>query len=179
MKDKPLVENDHKEQGLSESVEVTDRPENAAQLADLIESLTVFDYVDGGEGYEKSADAIWEAALAAFNYVARKVGATGFQASWAALKFYSEAMRVDGPFMVVKVEDALYPQYDVPGRVARFVEEQGPWLAEQAAEKLAEFEARPTVTYTDDDGNERTHETVHPNVVAHWRRLVVPPGQEV
>ena len=44
------------------STEVTARPENSAELADLIESLTVFDYVEGGEGYGKSADAMWQAA---------------------------------------------------------------------------------------------------------------------
>lgn len=156
---------------MSESTEVTRRPENSAQLADLIESLTVFDYVDGGEGCEKSADAMWEAAVAAFDYVARKVGATGFQASWAALRFYGEAMHLDGPFMVVQVKDALFPQYDVLGSVARFLEEQRPWLAEQAVAKLAEFEARPTTTYTDDEGVERQRDTVHPNVVAHRRLL--------
>jgi hypothetical protein len=153
------------------SVEVTDRPENAAELADLIESLTVFDHDGGGDGYEKSADAMWQAAVAAFNYTARKVGATGFQASWAALRFYGVAMHVDGPFMIVQVHDALYPQYDVPGKVAGFLEEQRGWLAEQAREKLAKYEARPTLTYTDDDGQEHTAPTVHPNVVAHWRRL--------
>jgi hypothetical protein len=130
---------------MSDSIEVTDRPENVAQLADLIESLTVFDYAEGGEGYEKSADAMWQAALAAFEYVARRVGATGFQASWSALRFYGEAMNVDGPFMVLKVEDALYPQYDLPGRVRTFLAEQKPWLAEQATKKLHESEGSPYV----------------------------------
>lgn len=157
---------------MTESIEVTDRPENPAQLADLIESLTVFDYVDGGEGYEKSADAMWKAAVAAFDYTARKVGASGFQASWAALRFYGEVMHVDGPFMVLQLHDALFPQYDLPGRVAGFLEEQRPWLAEQAAAKLAEYEANPTYTYTDDAGAEQTSERVHPKVVAHWRQLV-------
>ena len=144
---------------MGESVEVTDRPETAAQLADLIESLTVFDYADGGEGYEKSADAMWEAALAAFNYVSRRVGATAFQASWAALKFYGEAMHVRGPFMVIKVEDALYPQYDLPGRLAEFIHEQRPWLAEQAAAKLAENEDNAWVVDA---------------VREHWRLLAGP-----
>jgi hypothetical protein len=138
------------------STEVTQQPANSAELADLIESLTVFDWVDGADGYEKSADAMWQAALAAFEYVARKVGATGFQASWSALRFYGEAMNVRGPFMVVKIEDALYPQYDLPGRLAAYIEENRGWLREQAVEKLA--------------GIERDS-LVHPNVEAHWRRL--------
>ena len=136
------------------------RPETAAQLADLIESLTVFDYADGGEGYERSADALWRAALAAFEYVARQLGVTGWQASWAALRFYREAMHVDGPFIVIRAHDALYPQYDLPERLAAFLAKQQPWLAEQAAEKLAEFETR-----------QGADQTVAPAVLAHWRML--------
>lgn len=154
------------------STELTDRPENATQLADLIESLTVFDYVDGGKGYEKSADAMWQAALAAFNYVASKVGASGFQASWSALRFYGEAMNVDGPFTIIQAHDALFPQYDLPGRLSKFLDECGPWLADQASAKLKDYEARPTLTYKDDAGVEQTVPSVHPDVVAHWRALV-------
>lgn len=153
------------------STEVTNRPENSAQLADLIESLTVFDHDGGDGGYEASADAMWRAAVAAFNYAARRVGATGFQASWAALKFYAEAMNVEGPFTVVQVHDALYPQYDLVDRVRRFIEEQRPWLREQASAKLAEDERRSHETFVDDDGNERPVLTAHPDVVAHWRKL--------
>jgi hypothetical protein len=156
---------------MSDSVEVTARPENAAQLADLIESLTVFDYADGGEGYEKAAEAMWRAALAAFDYTARRVGATGFQASWSALRFYGEAMAVDGPFTVVQVRDALYPQYDLPGRLQQFLDEQRPWLAEQARLKLAEDQQRQHETYTDSDGVEQPVLTASPAVVAHWRAL--------
>jgi hypothetical protein len=145
---------------MSDSIEVTDRPENSAQLADLIESLTVFDHDGSGGGYEKSAEAMWRAALAAFDYTARRVGATGFQASWSALKFYAEAMNVDGPFMVVKLEDALYPQYDLEGRVRDFIREQRPWLAEQAAQKLA-----------GDSGH------AVDSVRAHWQALVDAGGR--
>jgi hypothetical protein len=143
------------------STEVTDRPENSAELADLIESLTVFDHDGSESGYEQSADAMWKAALAAFEYVARRVGATGFQASWSALRFYGEAMHVDGPYMVVQLNDALYPQYDVTARVPKFIEENRGWLREQAQAKLAEYDGRTEC--------ERTF--VHPDVAAHWRKL--------
>lgn len=114
---------------------------------------------------------MWKAAVAAFNYAASRVGASGFQASWAALRFYGEVMHIDGPYTIIQLHDALYPQYDLPGRVQGFIAEQAPWLAEQATAKLADYDARPTVTYTDDDGNEVTRPSVHPDVVAHWRKL--------
>ena len=121
----------------TESVEVNPRPENVKQLADLIESLTVFDHDGGAGGYEQAADALWKAAQAAFDYVSRRCGVTGFQASWAALRFYGEVMGVDGPFMVIRASDAVYPQYDIPARVEEFLSESGPWLREQAQAKLA------------------------------------------
>lgn len=142
---------------MSESIEVTDRPENSAQLADLIESITVFDHDGGEDGYQQSADAMWKAALAAFEYVARRVGATGFQASWSALRFYGEAMSIDGPFMVVQAHDALYPQYDLQDRLSQWLVELRPWLAEQAAAKLERHEATGGIAVD--------------SVVDHWRKL--------
>lgn len=155
----------------SETVELTPSPENATQLAHLIESLTVFECAADGEGYSKSAEAIWQAAVAAFDYVSRRVGATDFQASWAALKFYGEAMRVDGPFIILKVEDALYPHHDLPRRVQRFIDEQRPWLRQQAAERLNGYEVDPIHISSDEEGVERSSPTAHPSVVAHWRKL--------
>lgn len=139
---------------MTESIEVTDRPENAAQLADMIESLTVFDYADDGDGYQKSADALWKAAQAAFDYAAHRVGATGFQASWSALRFYGEVMMIKGPFIILKAEDALFPQYDLPQRVEKFLAENRGWLRERAIEKL--------------EGN---LDFVADRVADHWRQL--------
>lgn len=156
------------------SIHPDTKPMTPEELAERIRDLTTFDHDGGEDGYSTAADAMWKVALVAFNYAADQVGPTGFQASWAALKFYGEALSIEGPFMVVQVHDALYPQYDVLGRVARFLGEQQEWLAEQAAEKLAQYEAKPTLTYTDDDGNEVTAPNVHPDVVAHWRRLCEP-----
>lgn len=146
-------------------------PRTLTELSDYIQSL-VGEEGEGWRGYEASADAMWKAALAAFNLVSREVGATGFQASWAALKFYGEAMHVDCPFMVVRVEDALFPQYDIPGKVQGFIDESETWLREQAAEKLAAFEADPVHHWTDDDGVEHDTPTAHPRVVEHWRRIL-------
>ena len=132
-------------------------PHDPDELVELIHSLTEFDHDGGEDGYEASADAMWKAALAAFEYAARRVGATGFQASWAALRFYGEAMHIDGPFGVYRLEDALYPQYDLHGRLTEFIEENRGWLREQARDKLNDAEMASYAA---------------PRVVAHWRKLV-------
>lgn len=142
------------------------------ELVRELRAAIEFDYIADGVGYNRSAEALWKAALLAFNWVAGELGVTGFQASWAALHFYGQAMNIEGPFMIVKVEDALYPQYDLPKRLNDFIAEQRGWLAEEAAKKLADYEAEPTYSYTDDDGTEHSGPSVHPNVVAHWRSLV-------
>lgn len=124
---------------------------------------------DGGEdGYNRSAGALEKAPAAAFNAFASMLGVSGFQASWAALAFYGDVMHVDGPYTIVQLQDALYPQYDLPGRLARFLDENKAWLAEEAQKKLDAYESRPS--FTSDDGTQLP--TVHPDVVAHWRKLV-------
>lgn len=111
-------------------------PRTLTELSDYIQSLVAFEE-GGASGYEASADAMWKAAAAAFNLVAREVGATGFQASWSALKFYGEVMHIECPFSVFRIEDALYPQYDLPGRLASLLEEHRGWLRDEARKKLA------------------------------------------
>ena len=97
-----------------------------------------------------------EAAEAAFNFVASQLGCTGFQGSYAALKAYKDIMRIEGPFGIVKANDALYPQYDLPKQVQNWIEDDwNPWLVEQARKNLAEHDP----------------EFVHPNVHRHWRQL--------
>jgi hypothetical protein len=92
------------------------------------------------------------AAAATFNYVASKLGCTGFQASCADLDFVRRTRGIEGPFALFKLEDALYPQYDLPGELLKFIEGNRKWMAEQAKKKLAEgIDA-------------------HPNVIAHWKK---------
>jgi len=94
------------------------------------------------------------AATAAFNHVASKLGATGFQASCADIDVLRRTRSLNGPFMLTNGADALYPQYDLPGRVAEFLRDIEPWLGEQARELLK-------------DSSEHTH----PEVRFHWERL--------
>lgn len=64
------------------------------------------------KAYESCAETMKEVTRNAFDTVAGGLGVTGFQASWAAGRFYAEAMDIKSPFMIVKADDWLYPQYD-------------------------------------------------------------------
>jgi hypothetical protein len=129
-------------------------PKSVEELAEQIESIVTFEHDGGEDGYSASADAMWKVALLAFNYAADKVGATGFQASYAALKFYGDAMGIDGPFGIVKAENTVYPQYDEVAKVRGWIEsEWRPWIVEQAQKHLDKDAAHAV-----------------PSVLNHWRR---------
>lgn len=118
------------------------------------------------DAYSAAADKLWVAAALAFNYASHVVGATGFQASWAALQFVREVNSIDGPFMLVRVENMLYPQYDVPRKVEDFLNDASTieWLQEQAKKKLADLRGRL------DEGS-LEEDSIAPTVLAHWKAL--------
>lgn len=145
------------------------KPTSAADLATYVEglcngvsALPLDGDAASAEGYEAAADALWKAAAAAFEYVASQLAVTGFQGSWAALRFYGEVMGVRGPFRIVKAEDALYPQYDPAGDTARWLTSPDvtAWLREQATQKLAAQD--PSSPAAD-------------RVVEHWRKIAGQP----
>lgn len=125
-------------------------PKTKEQLAEYINSL-----VDRTHDYGTCVYAMSMAASAAFNYVAGQLGVTGFQSSCADLDFLRRIRHLNGPFMLIKGEDALYPQYDITGKVEKALEEWKPWLKEEAQKKLVEKEGYP----------------VHQDVLAHWKSL--------
>ncbi len=107
------------------------------------------------DGYNKSAEVMWKIAVAAFNYAAKEVGASGFQAGWAVLKFVEVVDGIRGPFGIMKAEDFIYPQYGTPEeKAAEWHNEWIPWLAEEAAKNMQEVK------------------DVHPVVRDHWKKLV-------
>lgn len=55
--------------------------------------------------------------------------------------------------MLIKGEDALYPQYDLQERLEKALEDWKPYLKEEAIKKLSETD------------------TAHPDVMAHWKKL--------
>ncbi len=121
-----------------------------------IEELTAYieKQVDGPHDYGTAVYAMSLAATAAFNYVAGTLGCTGFQASCADLDIVRRTRLIDGPFMLIKGEDALYPQSDLPANLSKALDEWKPWMADEAAKKLAE------------------NPQAHPAVVAHWKALI-------
>lgn len=128
-------------------------PLTEKQLLEYIESL-----VSRTHSYGTCVYAMSMAAEAAFNYVAGKVGSTGFQASCADLNFLRRTRGIKGPFMVIKGEDALYPQYDLRGKLEKALTEWEPWLREEAQKKLAE------------------DSVAHPDVIRYWKNLAQRPA---
>jgi hypothetical protein len=123
-------------------------PKTKEQLAEYIESL-----VNRNHDYGTCVYAMSMAAEAAFNYVAGKEGCTGFQASCADLDFVRRTRLLKGPFMLIKAEDMLYPQYNLFDKLSESIEKWKPWAKEEAIKNLAEIDH------------------AHPDVIAHWKRL--------
>lgn len=119
------------------------------ELSDYIANL-----VAGEHDYGTCVYAMSMAAVAAFNHVATTLGVTGFQASCADLDILRRTRHVDGPFMLLKAGDALYPQYDLHAKLDEMLTDARPWLTEQAKANLA-----------------KDNEHTHPNVIAHWKKL--------
>lgn len=127
------------------------RPATIGELSDHIESLVKMP----GHDYGTCVYAMSLAATAAFNYVAGQLGVTGFQASCADLDIVRRTRLLKGPFILLKGEDMLFPQYSLQERLQEAVAEWTPWAAEEAKKLLAETRA----------------DMAHPNVIEHWKRL--------
>lgn len=123
-------------------------PDSPEELSEYIESL-----VDRTHDYGTCVYAMSLAATAAFNYVAHRLGVTGFQAGCADMDILRRTRYMEGPFAIVKGEDMLYPQYNIQRKVEGYLEDWKGWAKEQAAKKLEE----------DPDAS--------PVVLEHWRRL--------
>lgn len=111
--------------------------------------------------YNTSADALWEVAEAAFNYVASELGVTGFQAGYASMMLLKKTKGLDCPVAVIHGDDLLYPQYDIPAKVAEWIEGWKPWAGEQARKLLAKSDP----------------EHVHPDVWRRWEELALIPAE--
>lgn len=125
-------------------------PKSLTELTQYIEQLETQEHDYGTCVYAMSM-----AAVAAFNYIAHKLGVTGFQASCADLDILRRTRNYKGPFMVVDSSKMLYPQYNIMGEVSQSLEEWKTWAAEEAGKNLADA----------------SNANAHPNVIAHWKKL--------
>ena len=106
-------------------------PDTMQELAEYITSLVGMEHDYGTCVYAMSL-----AATAAFNHVAHKLGVTGFQASCANLDIVRRTRSIKGPFILLKGEDMLYPQYNLPGRLTKAMEGWQEWVAKEAVKLL-------------------------------------------
>jgi hypothetical protein len=81
------------------------------------------------------------------------LGVTGFQSSRADLDFIRRTRRIDGPFILIKAGDDLYPQSNPRQKLAEALRGWRFWLKEQAQKNLQESP------------------DAHPKVLAHWKKL--------
>jgi hypothetical protein len=138
-------------------------PETMEQLVEFIESCIAAinapadeNHEDTGGAYGRCIYAMSHAAVAAFHYVAKHEGVSGFQASCADLDFIRRIRSIKGPFILLKLDDCMYPQYDLQKRLPEFMEENKGWLCEEAKSQLELNKENPNV---------------HPKVRAHWEKL--------
>jgi hypothetical protein len=135
------------ERGLRDAV--TPRIETEDELLAVVRALVERDHDYGTCVYAMSI-----AAEAAYRYVAGRLSVTGFQASCADMDFLRRIRHMPGPFTVIDVSNALYPQYDLVGRLREYIQESSGWLRDEARKRL---------------DNDSAHAS--PNVIAHWKRL--------
>lgn len=128
------------------------RPETIEQLVEYISSL-----VNRQHDYGTCVYAMSLSAVAAFNFVAGKLGATGFQANCADLDILRRTRGLYGPFRIVDASDWLYPQYSPMNDLLDFKAKCDKWLAEQAQKLLDEHASNGTAAES---------------VVEHWKKIV-------
>lgn len=134
--------------------EESPHPKTIEQLQSYISSL-----VDREHDYGTSAYAMSLAATAAFKFVASKLGCTGFQASCADMDFLRRSRMIKGPFMIVRMEDALFPQCDPVEKLRKALDESADWFQKEARAKLADVKEE------------------HPDVIRHWVKLANLNGE--
>ena len=129
-------------------------PESVAEVNEIIGALTNRQHAYGTCVYAMSL-----AAMAAFHFVAKHLGVTGFQASCADMDFIGRTRHMKR-FKIVDMSNLLYPQYlDKFKNASEEIEANKEWLAAEAAKKLSEVEHASK------------------NVIAHWKMLAALGGK--
>lgn len=106
-------------------------PQTQQELSEYIDGL-----VSRPHEYGTCVYAMSLAATAAFNFVAHKLGVTGFQASCADMDFIRRTRNISGPFMLLQISDTLYSATRLQERVSEAIRDSSKWLQEEARKKL-------------------------------------------
>lgn len=121
------------------------------------EQLTAFIgvLVDREQVYGTCVYAMSMASVAAFNYVASKLGVTGFQASCADMDILKRLRHMEHGFKIIDYANLFYPQYmdTIPGAWG-IVSENKEYFKKEAQKLLDKGDAN-----------------VHANVKEHWKKL--------
>lgn len=125
-------------------------PKTEEELLAYVKSL-----VDRPHDYGTCVYAMSLAAVAAFNFIAARLGTTGFQASCADMDIIRRTRGMEDGFMILDASNLLYPQYDLIGKAEKFIAERRVDLAKKARQLL----------------EDRKGEPVSERVVQHWRDL--------
>ena len=130
-------------------------PETTEELQEIVTALT-----ERQHDYGTCCYAMSIAAEATFNFVAGKLGVTGFQASCADMDVLRRTRHYEHGFAVLNYGDLLYPQYrDKFDNLSweDMLASQSKWLREEAGKLL-----------------DKTPDA-HPHVRDHWERLASAP----
>jgi hypothetical protein len=124
-------------------------PTTPEELNEIIDAL-----IKREHDYGTCVYAMSMASVAAFNFVASKLGVTGFQAGCADLDIVRRTRHIKSPFMVISLQDALFPQYDLISKTHEFIENNMDWLQNEAKKYLEDRAGKAA-----------------PTVEAHWRLI--------
>lgn len=127
---------------------VVPRIETEKALVKFIHTLT-----ERPHDYGTCVYAMSLSAVAAFNYIAHKLGVTGFQAGCADMDFMSRTRSMKGPWRIVDYSEMLYPQYAYAFTERMLTPAAWQWLQTEAKKNLAEDYGVPAVR-------------------EHWQRIV-------
>ena len=126
-------------------------PKSIEELNETINAV-----VNRGHDYSTAVYAMSIAAEAAFNYVAGRLGVSGFQASCADLDFLNRTRRLKA-FQIIDYSEVLYPQYhDKINSISvdSIIAENKDFFREECKKMLAE------------------HESASPAVIKNWKEIL-------
>lgn len=111
----------------------------------------------GKHNYGTCVYAMSMASVAVFNYMAHKLGVTGFQASCAELDILRRTRLLEDGFMLIDYNKLLYPQY--------LNSEHFPSYDDLINDNIEHLSKRAKISL-------KQNRTAHPDVIRHWEYLV-------